>query len=80
MSAALMSICMPPVLAYASSPEAIAREVILETGRLKLLSIMILIACIIASCLVAEDHRCGQKTTSWRSTLDIFCITGAIDP
>ena len=42
--AALVSICMLPMPVYAGSPEAIVRDVVMEIGRLKLLSIIILIA------------------------------------
>jgi hypothetical protein len=47
--AALMSICMLPMPAYAGSPEAIMRQLVMELGRLNLLSIVIMIACLISA-------------------------------
>jgi len=50
--AALVSICMLPVSAYAASPEVIMRQLVIELGRLKLLIIFIMIACLIGARLV----------------------------
>lgn len=57
MGAALMSICMLPMPVYAGSPEPIVRQAVMEIGRLKLLSIIILIACLISARFVGPLGR-----------------------
>lgn len=52
-----MSICMLPMPVYAGSPEPIVRQVVMEIGRLKLLSIIILIACLISARFVGPLGR-----------------------
>ena len=53
--ATLMSMCMLPMLVYADSPEV--RQAVVEIGRLKLLSIIILIACLLGTRLVGPLGR-----------------------
>jgi len=57
MGAALMSICMLPMPVYADSPEAIVRQMVMDIGRLKLASIIILIACLLSTRLVGPLGR-----------------------
>ncbi len=52
-----MSICMLPMPVYADSPEPIVRQVVMEIGRLKVLSIIILIACLLSTRLVGPLGR-----------------------
>jgi len=54
MGAALISICMLPIPVYASSPEAIVRQVFMRTGWLML---VMLIACLITARLVGSVGR-----------------------
>ena len=53
---------MLPMPVYASSSEAIVREMVMEIGRLKLLSIIILIACLISARLVARGPRSEENS------------------
>ena len=48
---------MLPMPAYADSPEAIVRQVVVDLGRLKLFSIIILIACLVSTPLVGPLGR-----------------------
>jgi len=57
MGAALTSICMLPMPVYADSPEAIVRQLVTDIGRLKLLSIIILTACLLSIRLVGLRER-----------------------
>jgi len=57
MGAALTSICMLPMPVYADSPEAIVRQLVTDIGRLKLLSIIILTACLLSTRLVGPLGR-----------------------
>jgi hypothetical protein len=73
MSAALMSICMLPMPVYASSAEAMVRGVVMEMGRLRLLSIIILIACLIGARLVGS---LGKKLLLGLAFLTFFVAQG----
>ncbi len=74
--AALTSICMLPMPIYASSSEAIVREVVMGIGRLKLLSIIILIACLISARLVARGPSLGRKLLLGLVLLTFFAFQG----
>ena len=76
MGAALTSICMLPMPIYASSSEAIVREVVMGIGRLKLLSIIILIACLISARLVARGPSLGRKLLLGLVLLTFFAFQG----
>lgn len=76
MSAALMSICMLPMPVYASSAEATVREVVMEIGRLKLLSIIILTACFISARLIARGPSLGRKLLVGLVLLIFFASQG----
>ena len=87
LGAALTSICMLPMPVYAGSPEAVVRQVVMEIGRLKLLSIIILIACLISARLVPRGPSLGRKlllglvlltffASQGRSILDTYRNTG----
>lgn len=71
--AALVSICMLPMPVYAGSPEAIIREVVTELGRLRLLSIIILIACLVGARLVGP---LGKKLLLGLAFLTFFVVQG----
>ena len=73
MGAALMSICMLPMPVYAGSPEAIVRQMVMELGRLNLLSIIILIACLISAHLVGP---LGKKLLLGLVLLTFFASQG----
>ena len=73
MGAALMSICMLPMPVYAGSPEAIVRQMVMELGRLNLLSIIILIACLISARLVGP---LGKKLLLGLALLTFFVAQG----
>jgi hypothetical protein len=55
--AALLSICLPPMPAYADSPEAIVRQMVMEIGPLKVASIIILLVCLLSTRLVGPLER-----------------------
>ena len=76
LGAALTSICMLPMPIYASSSEAIVREVVMGIGRLKLLSIIILIACLISARLVARGPSLGRKLLLGLVLLTFFAFQG----
>jgi len=77
LGAALTSIGMLPMPIYASSSEAIVREVVMEIGRLKLLSIIvILIACLISARLVARGPSLGRKLLFGLVLLTFFAFQG----
>jgi hypothetical protein len=71
--AALVSICMLPMSVYAGSPEAIMRQMVTELGRLRLLSIIILIACLISARLVGP---LGKKLLLGLALLIFFASQG----
>jgi len=52
-----MSICMLPTPVYAASPEAIVRQTVMEIGKLKVASFIILIACLLSTRLVGPLGR-----------------------
>jgi hypothetical protein len=70
---ALMSICMLPMPAYAGSPEAIMRQSVMELGRLRLVSIIILIACLIGARFVGP---LGKKLLLGLALLTFFASQG----
>jgi hypothetical protein len=76
MGAALTSICMLPMPIYASSSEAIVREVVMGIGRLKLLSIIILIACFISARLVPRGPLLRRKLLLGLVLLTFFASQG----
>lgn len=71
--AALVSICMLPMPVYAASAEAIIREVLTQLGRLRLLSIVILIACLIGARLVGP---LGKRLLFGLAFLTFFVVQG----
>ena len=71
--AALMSICMLPMPVYAGSPEAIMQQLVMELGRLRLLSIIILIACLIGARFVGP---LGKKLLLGLALLTFFVAQG----
>jgi hypothetical protein len=73
MSAALMSICMLPMPVYASSAEAMVRDVVMEMGRLKL----VLIACLItAPLIIARGPLLARKLLVGLVLLIFFASQG----
>jgi len=56
-AAALMSIGMLPTPVYADSPGAMVRQMVMEIGRLKVASIIILLACLLSTRLVGPLGR-----------------------
>jgi hypothetical protein len=69
--ATLTTISLVTMLVYAYSPEAIARHAVAEIGRLKLLSIIILTACLLSTRLVGP---LGRKLIL-RVTLGLVLVT-----
>jgi hypothetical protein len=74
MGAALMGICMLPMPAYASSPEAIVAQVFMNTGTLKL--VMLMIAWLISAHLVARGPSLGRKLLLGLVVLTFFAAQG----
>ena len=75
MGAALLSIGMLAMPIYASSPEAIVRQVFMQIGPLKL-SIIILIACLIGARLVPRGPSLGRKLLLGLVLLTFFAYQG----
>jgi hypothetical protein len=73
MGAALTSIGILPMLLYASSPEAIVRQVFMKTGTLKL---VMLIACLLSARLVARGPSLGRKLLLGLVLLTFFASQG----
>ena len=77
MGAALAGIGMLPMPVYASSPEAILRQVFMQFRHAEARY---------ADSVPYQRLSCSprsiarKKTFSWPSTLDIFCLTGKRDP
>jgi hypothetical protein len=71
--AALMSIGMLPMPVYAGSAEAIMQQLVMELGRLNLLSIVIMIACLIGARLVGP---LGKKLLLGLAFLTFFVAQG----
>jgi len=71
--AALMSICMLPMPVYAGSPEAIMQQLVMELGRLNLLSIVIMIGCLISARFVGP---LGKKLLLGLALLTFFVAQG----
>jgi hypothetical protein len=71
--AALTSICLLPLPVYASSPEAIVRQVFMHPLRL---SIIVLIACLLSAHLVAQGPSLGRKAIFGLVLLTFFAYQG----
>jgi hypothetical protein len=76
MGAALTSICMLPVPIYASSPATIVPEMVMEIGRLNMLGIIILIACLISARLAPRGPSLGRKLLLGLALLPFFALQG----
>ena len=73
---ALLSICILPMPVYASSVEAIMRESVIELGRLQLLSIIILIACLIGVRLIPRGPSLRRKLLLGLGLVTFFASQG----
>jgi hypothetical protein len=73
MGAALMGICVLPIPIYASSPEAVVRQVFMRPLKL---SISVLIACLIIARLVPQGPSLGRKLLLGLVLLTFFASQG----
>ena len=71
--AALTGICLLPLLVYASSPEAIVRQVFMRPLRL---SIIVLIACLISARLIPRGPSLGRRLLLGLVLLIFFAAQG----